>query len=226
MTEKQNEHADNALPIVESDNDINPFRHPFNRCADFDVGRRLNALRLERGFSIRTLAAKSGLAVNTLSLIENGKTSPSVSTLHQLAIAMQIPITSFFEPPIEKEKVLFSKPDQRRKMQFNETLLEDLGTCLPNWAVQPMLVTLKPGAGSGDPVIVHTGYEFAYCLEGTIQYEVHNEGYILTPGCSLLFEAHLPHQWKNISEVLAKLLLIVYAASEFEKPAERHFGFD
>jgi transcriptional regulator with XRE-family HTH domain len=204
----------------------NPFRHPFNRCAEFDVGKRLNILRQERGFSIRTLAAKSGLAVNTLSLIENGKTSPSVSTLHQLALAMQIPITRFFDPPIEKEKVLFSRPDERRKLQFNNTTLEDLGTCLPNWAVQPMLVTLKSGAGSGDHDIVHTGYEFAYCLEGTIHYQVQNDTYELTTGCSLLFEAHLPHQWSNISDADARLLLIVYAASEFEKPAERHFGFD
>ena len=204
----------------------NPFRHPFNRCAEFDVGKRLNILRQERGFSIRTLAAKSGLAVNTLSLIENGKTSPSVSTLHQLAIALQIPITRFFDPPVEKEKVLYSKPHERRKLEFNNTTLEDLGTCLPNWAVQPMLVTLKPGAGSGDHDIVHTGYEFAYCLEGTIQYQVQDDFYELAADCSLLFEAHLPHQWKNISGANAKLLLIVYAASEFEKPAERHFGFD
>ena len=207
------------------ESDSNPFRHPFERCSDIDVGKRLNSLRQERGFSIRTLAAKSGLAVNTLSLIENGKTSPSVSTLHQLAMALQIPITKFFDPPIEKEKILFTQPNQRRSLQFNDTFLEDLGACLPNWAVQPMLVTLKPGAGSGEHEIVHTGYEFAYCLEGTITYQVLHRTYILACGCSLLFEAHLAHQWGNNTDHDAKLLLIVYAASEFEKPAERHFGF-
>jgi transcriptional regulator with XRE-family HTH domain len=204
----------------------NPFQHPIERCADFNVGKRLNLLRQEHGLSIRNLAAKSGLAVNTLSLIENGKTSPSVSTLHQLSIALQVPITSFFDPMTEKEKVLFTQPDQRRALNFNDTMLEDLGGCLPNWAVQPMVVTLKPGAGSGSHDIVHTGYEFAYCLEGIIQYEVLNQSYTLTAGCSLLFEAHLPHQWRNNADSNSKLLLIVYAASEFEKPAERHFGFD
>jgi transcriptional regulator with XRE-family HTH domain len=206
--------------------DTNPFLHPLERCCAFDVGKRLNMLRQERGFSIRTLATRSGLSVNTLSLIENGKTSPSVSTLHQLAIAMQIPIIKFFEPPDEKEKVIFTQPNQRRKLQFNETLLEDLGTGLPNWAVQPMQVTLKPGAGSADHEIVHTGYEFAFCLEGMIEYQVLDQTYSLLAGCSLLFEAHLPHRWKNIADTDSKLLLIVYAASEFEKPAERHFGFE
>ena len=49
------------------------------------VGQRLREYRLERGFSIRELAEKSGLAVNTLSLIENQKSSPSVNTLAPFA---------------------------------------------------------------------------------------------------------------------------------------------
>ena len=44
------------------------------------VGQRVRQLRMDRGYSIRGLAEASGLSVNTLSLIENGKISPSVST--------------------------------------------------------------------------------------------------------------------------------------------------
>jgi DNA-binding XRE family transcriptional regulator len=44
------------------------------------VGKRLRELRTNSGYSIKTLAEKSGLSVNTLSLIENEKTSPSVNT--------------------------------------------------------------------------------------------------------------------------------------------------
>ena len=64
--------------------------------ADFevDVGQRLRVLRTEHGHSLRRLADLSGLNVNTLSLIENGRTSPSVSTLQQLARALQVPISS------------------------------------------------------------------------------------------------------------------------------------
>ena len=61
-----------------------------------NVGKRLRALRRERRLSIRELAEKSHLAINTLSLIENNKTSPSVSTLQQLSTALGVTITSFF----------------------------------------------------------------------------------------------------------------------------------
>ena len=46
--------------------------------ADLLVGQRLKDLRTKNGFSLRALADSSGLNINTLSLIENGKSSPSV----------------------------------------------------------------------------------------------------------------------------------------------------
>lgn len=61
------------------------------------LGNRLRELRRQQGLSLRALAEKSGLSANTLSLIENGKTSPSVATLQQIALALNIPITAFFE---------------------------------------------------------------------------------------------------------------------------------
>src|SRR5512133_4260955 len=77
------------------------------------LGNRLRELRRQQGLSLRALAEKSGLSANTLSLIENGKTSPSVATLQQIAIALNIPITSFFEIKVNREPVIFSKHDQR-----------------------------------------------------------------------------------------------------------------
>jgi len=52
------------------------------------LGRRLRDLRQARGLSIRALSKHSGLAINTLSMIENGRNSPSVSTLQVLARAL------------------------------------------------------------------------------------------------------------------------------------------
>jgi len=56
-----------------------------------DVGSRLRELRTERGLSMRALGRQSGLSTNALSMIERGKTSPSVSTLYKIATALDIP---------------------------------------------------------------------------------------------------------------------------------------
>lgn len=50
-----------------------------------DVGAQVRALRQQCGLSLRTLAELCDLSPNTISLIERGESSPSVSTLHRLA---------------------------------------------------------------------------------------------------------------------------------------------
>ena len=188
-----------------------------------DVGRNLRDLRAERELSIRSLAVLSGLNVNTLSMIENGKSSPSVSTLQQLASALTVPITDFFETDIIKNNVSYQKAGQRLQAAFAHGTLADLGAGLTLHGGQPLLVTLEPKANSGPTPIVHTGHEFVFCLEGRLSYTIEDHIYILNPGDSLLFEAHLHHFWQNVGESTSQSLLIMCPADESYHPTERHF---
>jgi transcriptional regulator with XRE-family HTH domain len=188
-----------------------------------DVGRNLRDRRAEQGLSIRSLAELSGLNVNTLSLIENGKSSPSVSTLQQLAGALTIPIAAFFETDMIKNNVSYQKAGQRLQAAFAHGTLADLGAGLTLRGGQPLLVTLEPKTNSGPTPIVHTGHEFVFCLEGRLSYTIEDRIYILDPGDSLLFEAHLPHFWQNVGESPSQSLLIMCPADESDHPTERHF---
>jgi transcriptional regulator with XRE-family HTH domain len=191
---------------------------------EIEVGRRLRELRTEQGYSIRALAEISGLNFNTLSLIENDKSSPSVSTLQQLARALQVPITAFFEATPAQERVVYQKAGERRRAAFEYGTLEDMGAGLTLRGGQPLLVTLEAGADSGPDPIVHTGYEFVYCLEGRLTYTIEGQEYVLEAGDSLVFEAHLPHRWFNVSQTPTHSLLIICPADENDHPTERHFG--
>lgn len=208
------------MPIADSanDNTITP--------AEILVGKRLRDLRTRRGFSLRALADHSGLSVNTLSLIENGKTSASVSTLQQLALALSVPIAAFFEvEPLEK-RIVHTPAEERPGANFGRTQMQSLGQNLAGNAVQPFLVTLLPGMGSGGSMIVHTGHEFIFCLQGEIHYKIEQEEFRLKAGDSLLFEAHLPHCWDNRSEGSAQILLVLYPADGREQTGGRHFSLD
>ncbi|HSQ18665.1 MAG TPA: cupin domain-containing protein [Anaerolineales bacterium] len=187
------------------------------------VGLQLRELRAERGISIRSLADQSGLNVNTLSLIENGKSSPSVGTLQQLASALDVPITAFFERKEVKNDISYLKAGQRRRVAFHHGTLEDLGTGLTLRGGQPFLVTMEPKADSGPIPIVHTGHEFVFCLEGQLTYTISGNLYSLDPGDSLLFAAHLPHCWCNTGKTPSRSLLIMCPTDEDDHPTERHF---
>ncbi|MFH1524765.1 MAG: cupin domain-containing protein [Chloroflexota bacterium] len=191
---------------------------------EIDVGRRLRELRAARGQSMRALAEKSGLNVNTLSLIENQRTSPSVSTLQQLAQTLQVSISAFFETGQGNKKVVHQKAGSRPHAAFTHGTIDDLGAGMTRFGAEPLIVTLAPHADSGKTPIVHTGREFVYCLEGQLTYIVDAETYRLEPGDSLLFEAYLPHCWKNVNDTPSRTLLVLCPMDERDNPAERHFS--
>ncbi|TLN08200.1 cupin domain-containing protein, partial [bacterium] len=191
--------------------------------AETEVGHRLRELRIRRGLSLRSLAERSGLNANTLSLIENGKSSPSVSTLQQLARSLEVSITAFFESGSTPLRVVFTPNGQRPTSQIGRSVMQNLGKDLAGNVLQPFVVTLQPGESSGEPIIVHTGHEFVYGLLGTVQYRVEEQVYLIGPGDALVFEAHLPHFWKNAGDQEAQFLLTLQPSDRHDTPLERHF---
>jgi transcriptional regulator with XRE-family HTH domain len=190
---------------------------------EINVGHRLRELRIERGLSIRALAEQSGLNINTLSMIENGKTSPSVSTLQQAANALKAPINAFFETQIYPQSIVYQKAGNRQSAAFTHGTLADLGAGFARSGLEPFVVILEPHADSGDTPIVHTGLEFVFCLEGSLTYEVEGDSFTLDSGDSLLFEAYLPHRWRNAGNTPSRSLLLLCPSDERDHPDERHF---
>ena len=60
------------------------------------LGGRLKSLRLDRGLSQRDLAALCDMTNGSLSMIEQGKVSPSVSSLEKILSVYQISLAEFF----------------------------------------------------------------------------------------------------------------------------------
>jgi len=191
--------------------------------ASVDVGLRLKELREARNISMRTLATKSGLSANALSMIERGKTSPSVSTLYKLSDAMGISITAFFGPETDKKQVVFLKSDERTRMAFTRGVFEALGGEQFVGRVEPFMLTMESGATSGPHSIAHTGHEFIFCLRGELDYQVEKEVFHLVAGDSLLFAAQLRHKWRNAGKTVTNALIIISGFAEGEQPNAMHW---
>jgi transcriptional regulator with XRE-family HTH domain len=185
-----------------------------------DVGKRLRQLRETRKVSLRALAHLSGLSANALSMIERGKSSPSVSTLYRLSDALGIPVTDFFSPEEERQRVVFLKADERIRLPFLRGLWEGLGGEQFTGRVMPFMITLENGASSGPALMIHTGHEFVFCVRGQLEYVVEGQTYVLNTGDSLLFEAHLKHRWRNPGGSVTNALVIIsdYTAGDLPGP--------
>lgn len=202
-------------------------RHPSKRqtanLASEDVGKKLRNLRKARRFSIRALAELSDLSVNTLSLIENGKTSPSVKTMYQLAQSLNVPITAFFESEQRKNSVVYQKAGERQQLIFSQGHMESLSAGMPRIGSEPFITRLEVGANSGETPIIYPGREFIYCLEGHITYTVEEDLYPLAPGDSLIFDSYAPHSWRNTASTSSRALLVLCPEDSTEDHPEQYF---
>lgn len=186
-----------------------------------DVGVQLRELRRQRRLSLRALAAECDLSPNTISLIERGDSSPSVSTLHRLATALKVPITAFFGDGVEQVELILSRAGKRAYSGTANVLLESLGSGLPGQTMEPFVVTLQPGQDSGEHVMIHQGHELVYCLKGEVEYVVADQPYRLAVGDALLFEAQSPHCWRNPHDDPAIFLLVMQTTVK-EESVEQH----
>ncbi len=175
-----------------------------------DVGKRIRTLREQRDLSLRLLAERSGLSVNAISLIERGENSPTVSSLHRLATALNVPITDLFREE-EKQVSVLVKRNRGLRSQSDGIVMESLGAGLLDLRLEPFRLVVDPGAGNADDPIVHPGEEFVHCIEGKIEYLVGDQVYHLEEGDSLLFDATEPHCLHNPTESRAVALLVFQA---------------
>ena len=187
-----------------------------------ELGERLRHLRGSHGMSMRALAQASGLSANALSMIERGLTSPSVSTLYKLAEALAVPVTAFFGEEQERQQVIFLKAREGTHVPFERGIWEGRGGERFVGRVEPFVLSLDVGATSGSLPMAHTGHEFVFCLQGSIEYRVEERTYLLNSGDSLLFAAHLTHSWRNAGRTTANLLVVLSSFEETDHPLSVH----
>jgi len=185
------------------------------------VGARLRALRDQQGLSLRALAEACGLSINAISLIERGENSPTVSTLHRLAIALGVPITYFFQEE-SKQTVTFIKRNMGLRSQSDGAVMESLGIGLFNQQMEPFRMTIEPDSGNIQDPISHSGEEFVYCLQGEIEYFVGDRAFRLNEGDSLLFEAMQPHAYHNQSQKPVTILVVFQASRDLHQIQRLH----
>lgn len=171
---------------------------------------------------MRALARESGLSTNALSMIERGRTSPSVSTLYKLAIALEIPITAFFRLEPDRSEVVFRKKNDRKHISLANGLWEGLGGEAFSGHIEAFVITTEPDTSSGPFGMLHTGDEFVLCLEGRIEYEVEDQVYLLEPGDSLIFLAQMTHRWRNVGGNPARVVVVIAGFEHGERPSEFH----
>ena len=179
------------------------------------IGREVRAYRRQKKITVAELAKMTGLSIGMLSKIENGLTSPSLTTLQSLSRALSVPVTSFFRRFEEPRDAMHTKAGEgveieragtRAGHQYN--LLGHVGSNSSGVIVEPYLITLS-GESDIFPTFQHEGIEMLYMLEGEIDYRHGASVYPLKPGDTLFFDADAAHGPEVLVKLPARYLSVI-----------------
>lgn len=195
--------------------DPHRVRELAERNLEMAIGRSVRAFRRQQGMTVADLAAVTGLSIGMLSKIENGITSPSLTTLQILSHAFSTPITSFFRGYEEKREVQHVKAGEHLEIERRGTraghqyhLLGHIGSNSSGVVVEPYIITLTTESDTF-PAFQHDGIELLYMLEGEVTYRHGDSLFHLEPGDSLFFDADAPHGPEVLVKLPARYLSII-----------------
>ncbi len=176
--------------------------------ADVEVGARLRELRAARGLSLRALAEASGVTASALSQIENGKNSPSVSTLKKILAALGSTLGEFFAGDAADGGSAFVFSAGQLVNVASGRGLKYLALPGPGAAraLQIMDENYLRGADTGPELYSHAGEEGGVCIAGRIELTVNGRRELLAPGDAFYFSSALPHRWRNVGKGPARMI--------------------
>ncbi len=186
------------------------------------IGREVRAFRNKLNITVSDLAAAAGLSPGMLSKIENGLTSPSLTTLQALSKALGVPVTAFFRRFEERRDAVFVKAGEGLVIERRGTrnghqyqLLGHTSGRSGRVVVEPYMITLTEESDVF-PLFQHSGLEFLHMLEGELVYRHGGQLYTMLPGDSLFFDADSPHGPEEMLKLPIRFLSVISYSREAE----------
>lgn len=173
-----------------------------------DIGKKINQLRLAKGFSQRKLARLAGLTNTSISAIERNKVSPAINTLKAVLQVLDSDLPTFFSDEWKERKprvvvtpkdlIEISEPSSRVsiKQVYNYSPTKNLGF---------LIEVYQPNSSTEDR-ISHEGEEIGTVIEGKILIRIDDTTYLLNEGDSYVINTSHPHTFINPSNSRTRII--------------------
>ena len=190
------------------------------------MGERLRSARQARGLTLRELAKRLGVSPSMISQIETDRASPSVSTLYSIANELDVSLDELlFNDRRATSAETADKPvaaggagspvrqahDDRKRIRLASGVIWERLTPMSEPDTEFLYVTYEVGGASSpaDAFQRHSGHEWGFVLEGTLDIRIGFEEHVLGPGDSISFDSSIPHRLANIGDTAVHAIWFV-----------------
>ena len=170
------------------------------------LGVRLRHARLVAGLTMTQVAQKSQCSESLISKIEAGQASPSLAMLHRIAVTLDTNISTLTTEEAPREGPVLLN-GERPVIKARGILLERITLPKRGGLLQANIHIVPPGKAS-DGLIEHVGEEVGFVLEGSIELVLGNECYLIQAGDAFHFSSQMPHGYRNIGKVAARIFWV------------------
>ncbi|WGD54370.1 XRE family transcriptional regulator [Bradyrhizobium sp. CB1650] len=177
---------------------------------DQRLGETVRLLRQRAGLSIQDVANRTGLSNGMISQLERARAMPSVRTLRLLSIALDVPISYFFETSDQGEPQRYIvRKNSRRLLRLTASgVVKEALTPAGKGQLELYELTLNPGGSSGTDFFQHTGEKAGYILSGSLRLWLDNQAHLLEAGDSFRFPSIVPHMFDNPTQQVARVIWV------------------
>jgi transcriptional regulator with XRE-family HTH domain len=180
---------------------------PLSEQIDPTIGPRLRHIRLEKGFTVETLAAAAGLDKGFLSRLERGTKRPSVATVLRLSAALGVSVGQLFGEQTMEDTVRISRAAGRiRSVEDPDTYSFELLTPKGRLMEAFLFHVGAEPTGKGQQ---HDGEEMFLVLSGTVEMRTPDRTYVLESGDCAYFPGHVVHQMRRLGAEPATAVIAV-----------------
>lgn len=175
------------------------------------VGDVIHKLRKDRKLTLLELSEKSGVALATLSRIENNKMTGTLDSHMQICKAFEINLPDLYKDLSASKKTVELHPKSAKTDIFiydKKTSSEMLASNFMNKKMMPILIKIGKSGRTHSEETKSGVEKFIYILEGKIEVNIGENKYTMVKGDTLYFESSFPHYFKNIGNGEARIICI------------------
>ena len=177
-----------------------------------NIGRALQRLRKNNNLTLAAVSAKTGVAISTLSKIENNQSSPNFDVLTRLADGLGLDLLallgeSFYTFAHGARTITRANAGVRYETPLGT--YEALSGEIAMKALQPAVVRVPAGRSEPASMSTHAGEEIIYILRGSVRFYM--EPYsptVLEQGDSVHFDSLMPHGFVALGDEDALMLSV------------------
>jgi XRE family transcriptional regulator, regulator of sulfur utilization len=166
-----------------------------------ELGRRVQALRAERGLTLHELAARAAVSVSMLSSVERGQKAATIVVLDRVAAGLNVPLAQLVAKPDETRILVRRAADQDTVDEPGGWRRTILTPVVPGVNFEWIRTTLPPGCDAGSyPGYAAGSHEYVVVHSGTLRLTVGETAVDLRAGDSVYFAADVPHGYANTTK--------------------------